>query len=119
MPALRERFDFVDERGGIDDHAGADHRVAAGTQNSARDELQNVAIAADDDGMAGVVAAGYARDVFERTGEIVDDLAFAFIAPLRAYHYDRVHSDLSYDARSMPCIKTSPTRTMRLALPSR
>ena len=91
MPTLRKRFDFVDERGGIDDHAGADHRVTAGPQNSAGDQLQNIAIAADDDGVPGIVATGYARDVFERTGEIVDDLALAFIAPLRANHHDRIH----------------------------
>jgi hypothetical protein len=41
--------------------------------------------------MAGVVASSYARDIFERASEVVDDFAFAFIAPLRAYHHDRIH----------------------------
>src|ERR1700681_683135 len=88
---LGERFDFVDESGGIDDYAGANNRMTAGAQNSAGDELQNVAIGADDDGVAGVVASSYARDIFKGAGEIVNDFAFAFIAPLRAYHHDRVH----------------------------
>src|ERR1700676_552681 len=88
---LGESFDFVDESGGIDDYAGTDDGVTAGAQNSAGDELQNVAIGADDDGVAGVVPSGYARDIFKGAGEIVNDFAFAFIAPLRAYHHDRVH----------------------------
>jgi hypothetical protein len=65
--------------------------VTARAQNSAGDELKNVAIGADDDGVAGVVATGYARDVVEGAGEIVDHFAFSFIAPLRAYDHDRVH----------------------------
>ena len=88
---LGESFDFVDQRGGIDNYASADHGVTAGTQNPAGDQLQDVPISADDDGVAGVVASSYARDVFERAGQVVDDFAFSFIAPLRAYHHDRVH----------------------------
>src|ERR1700688_3528081 len=89
--SLRESFDFIDERGGIDDYSGADNRVTPGAQNSAGDELQNVAIGADDDGVACIVATGYARDIFERAGKVINHFAFAFIAPLRAYHHDRVH----------------------------
>src|ERR1700688_181895 len=88
---LGESFDFIDERGGIDDYAGADDRVSAGAQDSTRDELQNVAIGADDDGVAGVVASRYARDIFKGAGKVVNYFTFAFVAPLRAYHHDRVH----------------------------
>jgi hypothetical protein len=34
------------------------------------------------------VSPSNARDVVKSAGEIVDDFAFAFIAPLRADHYD-------------------------------
>src|ERR1700719_2210025 len=88
---LGESFDFVDESSGIDDHAGADHSVTPGAQNPAGDELQNIAIGADDDGVAGVVASGYARDIFEGAGKVVDYFTFSFIAPLRADHHDRGH----------------------------
>src|SRR6202790_3114181 len=88
---LGESFDFIDECGGIDDDAGADNRMTARAQNSAGDELKDVAIGADDDGVAGVVTSGYPRDIFEGAGEVVNHFAFTFIAPLRAYHHDRVH----------------------------
>ncbi len=54
--------------------------------------MQDVFIFADDHGVAGIVAAGNARDVVERAGEVVDNLAFAFVAPLRAYDHHRFHS---------------------------
>jgi hypothetical protein len=36
----------------------------------------------------GIVAAGDAGDEVESAGEIVDDLAFAFVTPLRADYDD-------------------------------
>jgi hypothetical protein len=90
-----EHFDFSDERRRIDHDAGANHSVLRGPQNSARNQLQHVAVFADDDGVAGVVAAGDARDVIERAREIVDDFTFSFVTPLRADHYDRFHSRAS------------------------
>src|ERR1700693_5077835 len=89
--SLRKGFDFVNESGGIDEDTGAYNGVTAGAQNSARDELQNVAIGADDDGMACIVASGYARDIFERASQVVNYFTFSFVAPLRAYHHDRRH----------------------------
>src|SRR6202041_2251103 len=87
--------DFSNERSGINDNACANHSVLRGSQNSARNQLEDVAVFADDDGVAGVVSAGDARDVIERTRKIVDDLAFAFVSPLRADHDDRFHSRAS------------------------
>ena len=71
-----QHFDFGDKRGGIDHYSGADDGVLFGTQNAARNQLEHVAVFADDHGVAGIVAAGDARDVIERAGEIVDDLPF-------------------------------------------
>ena len=46
--------------------------------------MQNVFRAAMDDGVAGVVPALAAHDDVGLRGQDIDDLAFAFIAPLRA-----------------------------------
>ena len=61
-----------------------------GAQNAARDELQDELLAADDDGVAGVVTAGVAGDDVELFAEDVDDLAFAFVAPLGAENDGRL-----------------------------
>ena len=46
--------------------------------------MQDVFLAADDDGVPGVVAALGAHDDVRLLGEHVDDFAFAFVAPLGA-----------------------------------
>lgn len=48
------------------------------------DEVQDVFLRADEDGVAGVVAARVAHDDVGRLGEHVDDFAFALVAPLSA-----------------------------------
>src|SRR6478672_12796062 len=87
-----EHFDFFDEGDGINHDAHADNGVLFRTKNAARNELENVLVLADDDGVAGVVATGNANDVVERAGEIVHDFAFTFVTPLRANDDDRFHS---------------------------
>jgi len=89
---LGKCLDFGHQRGGIDDHAGTDHRVLLRAQNAARDELQDVAVLANDYRVPGIVPAGTTRNVIEGPGEIIDDFAFAFVTPLSADHYDRFHS---------------------------
>jgi hypothetical protein len=59
-----------------------------GAQDSTGDELQDKAIFADDNGVAGIVPASHASDVIESAGEIVNDFAFAFVTPLRTDYYD-------------------------------
>src|SRR6202043_1414428 len=88
---LGKGFDFVDESCRIDDYAGADNGMTAEAQNSAGNELQDVAIGADDRGVPGIVASSYARDIFTGSSQVVNHFAFSFIAPLRAYHHDRIH----------------------------
>jgi hypothetical protein len=46
--------------------------------------LQDEFLALDDDGVAGIVASGIAGHDGKVVGEHVDNLALAFIAPLRA-----------------------------------
>ena len=48
------------------------------------DELEGVALTADDDRVAGVVPALVAHDVAVLLGEQVDDLGLALVAPLGA-----------------------------------
>src|SRR6185369_12603187 len=55
---LGEHFDFVDKRGGVNDHARTNDGVLLGTQDATRDELKDVLFFADDDGVAGIVASG-------------------------------------------------------------
>jgi hypothetical protein len=66
------------------------------------------------------VASGYARDIFEGAGEVVDDFAFAFIAPLRAYHHDRVHfwPFLPVDPLHLMHLSQPPGTIWRMTLPS-
>ena len=55
-------------------------------------QLEDELLLADIDGVAGVVAALVARDDVEPVREQVDDLALAFVAPLRAQHDHITHS---------------------------
>src|SRR2546426_1182751 len=48
-------------------------------------------VAIKDNGVARIVPAGAARDVVEGAGQVVNYLAFAFVAPLRAYDHYRLH----------------------------
>src|SRR5579871_2459370 len=88
---LLQRFDFVDQRGRIDDNAVSDDGLNAGPQNAAGNELENEFLIADKDRMAGIVATLVTRDDGEFFGEKVHDLAFALVAPLRAEHNDVSH----------------------------
>jgi len=62
---LFEHFDFGDEGGGVDNDARADDDMLLWAKNAAGDELENVAVFADDDSVACVVAAGDAGDVIK------------------------------------------------------
>jgi len=96
---LRKGFNFVDERARINNDASPNDGVLFGPQNATGNELQDVLFFADDDGVPGIVAAGHARDVIKRTGEIVNDFAFTFVTPLRADDDDRFHSAVPFFAR--------------------
>ena len=79
-----EAADFFDEPGGVEDDAVADDAALAFVEDAGGDEVQHEALAADFDGVAGVVAALGAHDPVGALGQDVDDLAFAFVAPLGA-----------------------------------
>ena len=64
--------------------------VAGGfrAHDAAGDEVQRGFYAVDDQCVAGIVAAVKAHYAAGAFGKPINELAFAFIAPLGAYHYD-------------------------------
>ena len=83
MPRERETVELLEQHRRVDDTAGADHALLA-LEDPARDVLQLVRLAVGHDRVAGVRAAVVAADEVGVLGEQVDDLALAFVAPLRA-----------------------------------
>ena len=79
-----QRIDLGEQRGRIDDQAVADDGLLAGPQDAARDQLEDELLFADEDGVAGIVAALIARDDVEPFGEEIDDLPLALVSPLGA-----------------------------------
>ena len=85
--ALAAQFgDFDHEANGVQDHAIADHIEFRGPKDAAGHQMQNVLGAAADHCVSGVVAALGAHYHIAHLGEIIDDFAFPFIAPLGANH---------------------------------
>ena len=83
---VAEASGLLEEGHGVEHDAVADDAAAPGAQHAAGHELEDELLAVDDDGVAGVVAAGIARDDGEALAQHIDDLAFALIAPLGANH---------------------------------
>ncbi len=68
-------------------HTVPDDAAATLSQHSAGHQLQDEFLSVNDDGMAGIMAAGVARDHGKVLREHVDNFAFAFVAPLGADNY--------------------------------
>jgi hypothetical protein len=79
----------------IDHDAIADDGELAGTHDAGRQKRKLVADAIDDKRMAGIMAALISHDDICPLGQPVDNLAFAFVAPLRADHHNIRHFLLS------------------------
>src|SRR5205823_6162404 len=80
--------DLLQQRGRRDNDAVAEVHAHGGPQNAGENQTQNGLLAADDERVAGVMAALKADDALRVLGQPVDDLALAFIAPLRADNDD-------------------------------
>ena len=90
--ALRlQLVDLGDERPGIDDDAIADDAELAGAHDARREQRKLVGLIADDERVAGVVAALEAHHHIGALRQPVDDLALALIAPLGADDDDVGH----------------------------
>ena len=95
---LLEPLDLAYQVGRIDNDAVADvarHTVA---HDARRDQLQCRLHALDHQRVPGVVAALEAHHRLSMVGQPVDDLAFAFVAPLGAYNNHVVADCLSVGA---------------------
>src|ERR1700683_4076827 len=93
-------FELADQRGGIHHRSGSDLSFFVRPKNTAGDQLKNVFMSIEDNGVAGVVSAGIACGVIERGSQIVNDFAFALVAPLRSDYDDRLCSGLLRHSRS-------------------
>jgi hypothetical protein len=87
---LTDPRDFFQERPGVHHHAIADDGALA-LHHARRQQRELVGLVADHDGVAGIVAALEPHHDVGAVGEPVDDLAFAFVAPLSADHGDVGH----------------------------
>ena len=87
---LAHPLDLGLERPRVEHHAVADHRGRA-ANDARRKERELVGLVADDERMAGVVAALEAHDHVGAARQPVDDLALAFVAPLGADDGDVAH----------------------------
>ena len=90
-----ELRDLIQQRVRVEHHAVADHRKFSRPHDAGRQERQFVGGAVDDQRMAGIMAALKADDDVGLFGEPVDDLAFAFVAPLGADHDNICHEEMS------------------------
>ncbi len=79
-----QRIHFLHECERIEHHAVADHAAASFAQHPARNELKDELLALDRYCVSGIVAARIARYDVEAFRENVNNLAFTFVAPLRA-----------------------------------
>ena len=80
----RQLVHFGEQRLGIDDDAVADDAGDAGMEDAGRDEAQDELGAVDIHRVAGVVSTLIPRDDGKVRRQQIDDLPFAFIAPLSA-----------------------------------
>ena len=87
-----ETLDLVAQRPGIDDDAVADDAELALAHHARGQQRQLVGVAADDQRVAGVVAALEAHDDIGALRQPVHDLTFALVAPLGADHDNVRHS---------------------------
>lgn len=82
-----EGGDFLAKADGVEDDAIANHVLLAWPENAGGDEVEDVFLALDDDGVPCVCAPLAADDQVGIFGEQVYDFAFSFISPLEAYDY--------------------------------
>ncbi len=98
-----ELADLLQQRRRRDDDAVADVDRDAGPQDSGGNEPQHGLLAADDERVARIVPALEAHDAVGVLGQPVDDLAFAFIAPLGADDDDVLaHQEAPVSRATMP-----------------
>ena len=96
-----KRTHFLDQGAQVDDHALAQHAGHASPQDAGRNQMRDVLLSFDDDGVAGVGASSPARHHVCVLGQEVYHLTLAFIAPLG--------SDNNYDGHVFLRVRVSIT----------
>jgi hypothetical protein len=87
-PRRLEFVELLGQRFGGQHDAVADVAGDAVAQDAGRHQVQHRLLAADDQGMAGIVSALKAHHSLGMVGQPIDDLALAFVAPLGADDHD-------------------------------
>ena len=77
---------------GVDDHPRSHDVQDPGVEDPRRDQVEDELLLADDDRVAGVVAAVVARHHLDLRRQQVDDLPLALVAPLGAGDHDIRHA---------------------------
>ena len=112
-PCSASLLDLVLQRPGIEHDAVADHRQRA-AHDARGEQREFVGLVADDERVAGIVAALEADDDVGAAGQPVDDLALALVAPLAADHGD-VRQDGSPETDAAASRRGAPLRPDDLA----
>ena len=98
LDALRaDRLDLAHEMVGVEHDAVADHRQLARPHDARGQQRELEDLLADDERVAGVMAALETHDHVGRDREPIDDLALAFVAPLGADHHHIRHRRFRLD----------------------
>ena len=90
-----EHVELLDQHDGVDDDAVADDRDHPRVEHPARHQLELEDVAIHDDGVAGVVSALVADTERRLFGEVVGELALAFVTPLGADDHRARHGGLT------------------------
>ncbi len=88
-----EHLELLDEARQVHDRPGTDDAERVRVEDPGRDEVELEGAVLVDDGVAGVAAALESDDEVGLLRQIVGDLAFAFVAPLRTDHRGHWHVD--------------------------
>ena len=92
LHALTTKFGHLFKQAkGVHHDAIADHANFAFPKDAAGDQVQDVFLTVADDGVSGIVSAGGTHDHVCVFREIIDNLAFSFIAPLGTDNYGIGH----------------------------
>ena len=90
-PVLPEHLDLFEQDDGIDHHPLAQHAGDAAPQDARRDQVGDVLLAVDHQGVSGVGAAAPAHHHLRLLGQQIDDLPLPLVPPLRSNDDDDGH----------------------------
>jgi hypothetical protein len=102
---MTQLLDLGVERAWVHHDSVSDYARALIMKDARRNQMKHELALADSNGMPGVVAALISRDYVEVRRENINDLAFAFVAPLGSDYHDVFHNDSgTTPPESDPCV---------------